>query len=64
MDFQRYVRLWRVDKMHIELEEWLINELQALDKLQLVALVLDLIGDGHISLEELADYVDNWHRHY
>jgi len=50
--------------MHIELEEWLTNELQALDKLQLVAFVLDLVNDGYISLEKLADYIDDWHRHY
>jgi len=49
--------------MHQELEDWVINELQALDKLQLVALILDL-AEEHISMEKLADYVDNWPKHY
>jgi len=50
--------------MHMELEEWLTNELQAFDKLELVSLVLDLaIDDRYISIEELADYVDTWHKH-
>ena len=48
--------------MHIELEEWVINELQALDKFQLVALILDL-AEEYVTIEVLADYIDNWPKH-
>ena len=55
----------------MELEDWLYHELEALDKFELIALLCDF-AEFEVQnrcapytdpLKELADYVDNWHKH-
>lgn len=43
-------------------EDWLNRELEALDRHELVALLIDFAYE-YATLDELADYVDNWSRH-
>lgn len=45
------------------LEDWLNNELEALDRHELIALLIDFAYTESSTLEELADFVDNWSKH-
>lgn len=45
------------------LEERLYHELEALDKYELIALLIDYVYEDFASLDVLANYVDNWSRH-
>lgn len=57
--------------MKMNTEEWLAHELEALTKFELMALLYgyaEFTVSGkrlncNSPLEELADFVDNWHRH-
>lgn len=44
--------------------EWLDRELDALDKFELIALLVDFAeSSGACGIEALANYLDNWPRH-
>lgn len=57
--------------MKMNIEEWLAHELEALTKFELMALLYDyaeFAASGrrlncNSSIEELADFVDNWRKH-
>lgn len=49
--------------MKLSIEELIDRELAALDKYELMALLVDFAYVHSVSLDYLADFIDNWPKH-